>query len=77
MPSKPKKKKELPYTSRLGDGGISKLESDAAKTEDIRENLGFSPEEINELFDQGIYPYRQKVSRQAYEEQKRLLQSEL
>lgn len=62
-------------------GAVSVVSSipmpDAAKTEDIRGNLGYSPDQINELFDQGIYPYKSKVSRKAYEAEKRLLQIEL
>ncbi|NQV73766.1 polyphosphate kinase 2 [bacterium] len=77
MSPKAKKRDDQPEMVYLGDPTTSKLESDAAKTEDIRENLGYSPEEINLLFDQGIYPYKQKVSRKVYEDQKRLLQIEM
>ena len=77
MGEKSKKSGPAEVASSLGNPGTSRLENGAAKTEVIRDDLGFTPEEVNELFDQGIYPYQQKVSRQAYEEEKRLLQIEL
>lgn len=61
----------------LGERGSSYLELDAKRTDLIREDLGFSEEEIEALFFEGIYPYRQKVSRAAYDARKRLLQIEL
>jgi polyphosphate kinase 2 (PPK2 family) len=77
MSPKAKNKDLQSDTAYLGDPNSSKSDADAANTEDIRENLGYSPEEINLLFDQGIYPYKNKVSRKAYEKEKRLLQIEM
>lgn len=61
----------------LGDPGSTKLESSAERTDTIREEMGYSMEEIGQLFQDGIYPYERKVRRKAYENQKRLLQIEL
>ncbi len=71
-------KQGIPETkSDLGTPGSSKLKTGARKTDIIREDLGYSTEEINRLFQFGIYPYESRISRTAYEEQKRLLQIEL
>jgi len=61
----------------LGAPGSSKLKTGAQKTDVIREDLGYSADDINRLFQYGIYPYERRISRKAYEEQKRLLQIEL
>ncbi|MDA1027682.1 MAG: polyphosphate kinase 2 [Bacteroidetes bacterium] len=57
--------------------GSKKAFKVAAKLQGIRENQGFTPDQVNELFDQGIYPYSEKLSRKAYEAEIRLLQIEL
>jgi len=61
----------------IGQKGMSMLVPSAARTDLVREDLGYSPEEIDTLFRDSIYPYRQKLSRGAYETRKRLLQIEL
>lgn len=68
---------ELTLNESTDKKGSKKSLSAAAKLEGIRENQGFTPDQVNELFDQGIYPYSVKVSRKAYEAEKRLLQIEL
>ena len=64
-------------TSVLGEFGATMLIPDAARTDSLEENLGFSKDEIDQLFHEGIYPYTQKVSRKTYDNEKRLLQIEL
>lgn len=61
----------------LGRKGTSMLESGAPRTNLVREDLGYSLEEVDLLFRDSIYPYRQKLSRTAYDTRKRLLQIEL
>lgn len=66
-------------TSMLGNAmkGESHLDPEAPRTDLVREDLGYSDAEIDLLFRDSIYPYRQKLSRSAYETRKRLLQIEL
>lgn len=68
---------ELALNESTETEGSKKSLSAAAKLEGIKETQIFTPEQVDELFDQGIYPYRDKVSRKAYEAEKRLLQIEL
>jgi len=61
----------------LGPKGGSKLDKQASRTSEFRKDLGYSELEVNGLFREGIYPYREKLSRSAYDSRKRLLQIEL
>ncbi len=61
----------------VGQKGVSLLNSDASRTDLVREDLGYSQEEIDTLFRDSIYPYPQKLNREAYEARKRELQIEL
>ena len=61
----------------LGKKGVSHLDPNAPRTDLVREDLGFTREQIDHLFRDSIYPYSQKLSRTAYETRKRLLQIEL
>ena len=64
-------------THELGETGSSKLIPSGGKTDSIQDDLGYTKEQIDLLFQEGIYPYEQKVSRDIYEFEKRLLQIEL
>ena len=61
----------------FGEKGSSFLDSKSSKTDEVRQDLGFSKEQIDTLFRDSIYPYHQKLSREAYDKRKRLLQIEL
>lgn len=61
----------------IGQKGISMLVPKASRTDLVREDLGYTTDEIDTLFRDSIYPYQQKLSRSAYETRKRLLQIEL
>ena len=61
----------------LGPKGFSMLEYDAPRTDRVRYDLGYSKEQIDLLFRDSIYPYPSKLSRNAYDTRKRLLQIEL
>jgi len=61
----------------LGQMGESLLQKEAPRTDEIRTDLGYSPGEIDGLFHEGIYPYREKLSRSAYDKRKKELQIEL
>lgn len=61
----------------IGQKGRTMLVLKASRTDLVRQDLGYTPEEIDSLFRDSIYPYQQKLSRAAYETRKRLLQIEL
>ncbi|MGB1374613.1 MAG: hypothetical protein ACPG8N_02655, partial [Rhodothermales bacterium] len=61
----------------IGQKGRTMLVPKASRTDLVRQDLGYTPEEIDSLFRDSIYPYQQKLSRAAYETRKRLLQIEL
>jgi polyphosphate kinase 2 len=61
----------------LGPKGSSMLKSDAPRTNHVRDDLGYTSEQIDLLFRDSIYPYPSKLSRNAYDTRKRLLQIEL
>ena len=61
----------------IGPKGSSMLHSNAKRTDHVRDDLGYTEEQIDLLFRDSIYPYPSKLSRSAYDTRKRLLQIEL
>ena len=61
----------------LGTKGDSLLVKGAPRTDEIRTDMGYSDEEVDGLFYEGIYPYKEKLSRSAYDRRKKELQIEL
>ena len=76
-PTSPEAVESRPSSNRNGDGAPDEAPEASAQTPLLLSQIRHDPEEIRELFREGIYPYKGRIRRPAYEKHKKELQAEL